>query len=78
MLIRTYKQYSWSEKAPWKVCLRNFNISSDYDVIIHAFGVAHLKGEFDKKYRKMENRLIDKYCPRLYRMIFDGIKGERF
>lgn len=77
MLIRTYKQYSWSKKAPWKMCLRNIDISST-DFIQHVFGIAHLKREFDEKYDKMEKRLFDKYCPRLSRMIFDGIKNERF
>ena len=77
MLMRTYRQHRWSKNAPWKVCLRNFNVPSD-DFVQHSFGIAHMKHEFDEKYSKMEGRLLNKYCPRLSRMIFDGIKGERF
>lgn len=78
MLLKTYKQYSWSKKAPWKTCLRYINTSSSDDFVLHAFGIAHLKSDFDKQYAKMEKRLCDKYCPQLSRMIFDGIKNERF
>lgn len=77
MLMRTYRQHRWSDKAPWKVCTRDINLSDD-DFIRHTFGYVHLMSEFNNKYRKIECRLTNKYCPWLTRMIFDGIKGERF
>lgn len=77
MLMRTYKQCSWSKKAPWKVCLKNINLKDD-DFVRHTFSILHLRGHFNKQMKLVEQRMYKKYCPNLFRMILNGIKRERF
>lgn len=77
MLMRTYRQHRWSDKAPWKVCGRDFDLTEN-DFVRHVFWYAHMQSEFNPKFKKVERRLTDKYCPQLTRMIVSGIKKERF